>query len=51
MIEIRRTFTHVEDIFHEFGPPPTTPLRRGAAAAVITNVFAGRYVEDIAPFM
>jgi hypothetical protein len=51
MIEVRRVFTHVEDIFHEFGPPPATPLRRGAAAAVITNRFAGRYVEDIAPFM
>jgi hypothetical protein len=51
MIEIRRVFSHVEDIFHEFGPPPATPLRRGAAAAVITNVFAGRYVESIAPFM
>jgi hypothetical protein len=51
MIEIRRVFTHVEEIFHEFGPPPATPLRRGAAAAVIKNVFAGRYVENIAPFM
>jgi hypothetical protein len=51
MIEIRRIFSHVEEIFHEFGPPPATPLRRGAAAAVITNVFAGRYVENIALFM
>jgi hypothetical protein len=51
MIEVRRFFSHVEDIFHEFGPPPATPLRRGAAAAVITNVFAGRYVENIAPLM
>jgi len=51
MIEIRRVFTHVEEIFHEFGPPPATPLRRGAVAAVITIVFAGRYVENIAPFM
>jgi hypothetical protein len=51
MIEIRRFFTHVEDIFHEFGPPPPVPLRRGAAAAVITNPFAGRYVDDIAPRM
>jgi len=51
MIEIRRVFSQVEEIIHEFGPPPATPLRRGAAAAVITNVFAGRYVENIAPFM
>ena len=42
MIEIRRTFTHVEDIFHEFGPPAAQPLRRGFIAAVLANPFAGR---------
>jgi hypothetical protein len=51
MIDIRRIFTHVEDIFHEFGPPPKTPLRRGAAIAIMSNPFAGRFVADIAPFM
>jgi hypothetical protein len=51
MIELRRVFTHVEEIFHEFGPAPPAPLRRGAAAAVITNPHAGRYVADIAPLM
>ena len=51
MIEIRGVFTHVEDIFHEFGPPPAQPLRRGAAIAVIGNPFAGRFEANIAPFM
>jgi hypothetical protein len=51
MIEIRRIFTHAEEIFHEFGPPPPTPLRRGAVAAVIGNPFARRFVLDIAPLM
>ena len=51
MIEIRRTFTHVEDIHHEFGPVAAAPLRRGAIAAVLTNPFAGRYVADILPMM
>ena len=51
MIHIRRTFTHVEDIFHEFGPPAAVPLRRGAIGAVLTNPFADRYVEDILPMM
>lgn len=51
MIEIRRIFTHVEDIHHEFGPPPAVPLRRGAIAAVLTNPFAGRYEPDILPMM
>lgn len=51
MIEIRRVFTHVEDIRHEFGPVAETPLLRGAIGAVLTNPFAGRYVEDILPMM
>ena len=51
MIQIRRVFTHVEDIHHEFGPAPVVPLRRGAIGAVLTNPFAGRYVEDIVPMM
>lgn len=51
MIEIRRTYTHVEDIFHEFGPVAAQPLRRGYIAAVLTNPFAGRYESDILPMM
>ena len=51
MIEIRRIFTHVEDIHHEFGPVPPIPLRRGYVGAVLTNPFAGRYVEAILPMM
>jgi len=51
MIEIRRTHTHVEDIFHEFGPVAAQPLRRGFIAAVLTNPFAGRYEPDILPMM
>ena len=50
-IQIRRTLTQVEDIHHEFGPPPAQPLRRGAIAAVLTNPFAGRYEADILPLM
>lgn len=51
MIEIRRTHTHVEDIFHEFGPVAAQPLRRGFIAAVLTNPFAGRYEADILHMM
>ncbi len=51
MTEIRRVFTHVEDIFHEFGPPPPKPLRRGVAVAVIKNPFAARFEPDISTFM
>ena len=51
MITIRRIVTHVEDIHHEFGPPASQPLRRGAIAAVLANPFAGRYVSEIVPMM
>ncbi|OOG44593.1 amino acid synthesis family protein [Polaromonas sp. A23] len=51
MIEIRRVFTHVEQIRHEFGPVAQVPLLRGAIAAVLTNPFAGRYEPDILPMM
>jgi hypothetical protein len=51
MIEIRRVFTQVEEIWHEFGPVAPRPLRRGAIAAVLTNPFAGRYEPNILPMM
>jgi hypothetical protein len=51
MITIRRLLTRVEDIHHEFGPAAQRPQRRGAIAAVLTNPYAGRYVDDILPMM
>lgn len=51
MIEIREIFTQVEEIFHEFGPPPPKSLKRGAVAAVLANPFAGRYEPNIVPMM
>jgi hypothetical protein len=50
-VRVRKFLTSVEEVRHEFGPPPATPTRRAAIAAVIENPFAGRYVEDIQPFM
>ena len=51
MIEIRRIFTHVEQILHEFGPVAPVPLLRGAIGVVLTTPFAGRYEPDILPMM
>ncbi len=51
LIQIRRVFTHVETILHEFGPAPATPQIRGAVAAVLTNPYAGQYHADILPMM
>jgi hypothetical protein len=50
-VGLRKRVTIVEEVLHEFGPPPAVPLRRGAIAAVIANPFAGRYEPDIAGFM
>ena len=50
-LQIRRVLTMVEDIHHEFGPVADAPLRRGAIAVVMTNPYAGRYVEEITPMM
>jgi hypothetical protein len=50
-VQIRKKLTTVEEIFHEGGPIPATPLRRGAALTVIHNPYAGKYVEDIQSFM
>jgi hypothetical protein len=50
-IQIRKRVVTVEEIFHEGGPATDRPLRRGAVVCVIRNPFAGRYVEDITPFM
>ena len=51
MITIRRIFTHVEEIRHEFGPEATVPLLRGAIGAVLINPFAGRFEPNILPMM
>lgn len=50
-VRIRKRLITLEEIFHEGGPPPPKPHRRGAALAVIANPYAGRYEPDIIPFM
>jgi hypothetical protein len=50
-VRIRKLLTLVEEIFHEGGPPPAKPYRRGVALAVIENPFAGRYHAEIQGFM
>ena len=50
-IQLRKFATALEEIYHEGGPVAATPLRRAAAMAVIRNPFAGKFVQDIQPFM
>jgi hypothetical protein len=48
---LRKYQISVEEIYHEGGPAPAKPLKRGSVLAVIRNPFAGRYVEEIVGFM
>lgn len=48
---IRKTVVTVETIFHDGGPPAAKPLRIVVAAVVMANPFAGRYDENLMPFM
>ena len=50
-VVVRKIATVVEEIFHEGGPVSPHPPKRGAIMAVIANPFAGKYVEDLQPFM
>jgi hypothetical protein len=45
--KIRKLITLVEETRTEMGQAVDPPTRRAAAAAVIENPFAGRYVEDL----
>jgi hypothetical protein len=49
--KVRKFLTIVEEILHEGGPVADKPLKRGAVLAVIENPFAGKYHEEISPFM
>jgi hypothetical protein len=46
--KIRKIVTFLEETRSEMGKTIEPPVRRAAAAAVIENPFAGRYVEDLA---
>jgi hypothetical protein len=45
--KVRKLITFVEETRTEMGQAIDPPTRRAAAAAVIENPFAGRYIEDL----
>jgi len=47
--EIRKIATYQEDVLIEGYRPAETPWRMFAAAAVVKNPWAGRYVQDLSP--
>ena len=51
LIQLRKITMHFEEIYHDGGPPPGQPLVRAAILAMAHNPYAGRYVEDLMPFM
>jgi hypothetical protein len=51
LIQIRKRSLTIETTFHEGGPVADKPLKLAAACAVIQNPYAGRYEEDLMPFM
>ncbi|WP_294614319.1 amino acid synthesis family protein [Roseovarius sp.] len=44
---LRKTAIFIEDIYHDGGPAPKQPRRRGAIAALVKNPFAGGYTGDL----
>ncbi|MEN9888512.1 MAG: hypothetical protein RL559_549 [Pseudomonadota bacterium] len=51
LIEIRKRSLTIETTYHEGGPVADKPLKLAAACAVIRNPYAGRYEENLMPFM
>ncbi|GAA4325224.1 amino acid synthesis family protein [Pigmentiphaga soli] len=51
MIRVRKKLLNIETVYHEGGAPAPAPLRMGVVAVIIDNPFAGRYVEDLLPFV
>ncbi len=50
-MEIRKIVTVVEETCREAGKTLGKPTRKAAAMAVITNPYAGQYVEDLTPLI
>ncbi|MFP6850937.1 MAG: amino acid synthesis family protein [Pseudomonas sp.] len=51
LVKVRKFKLDIEDTLHERGPVAAQPLRVAVATAVIENPYAGRYEEDLLPFM
>lgn len=51
LIQIRKKLLNIETVYHEFGPPADVPVKMGSISVVLKNPYAGRYVEDLQPFV
>ena len=50
-VRVRKFLVSVEEVHHEGGPVAGTPQKKGAVLAVIENPYAGKYHDNIQPFM
>jgi Amino acid synthesis len=48
-MEIKRILTFVHEVRSEAGRRTEPPLRKSAVVAIVSNPFAGKYVEDLSP--
>ena len=48
-MEIRKIVTITEETFREAGRGLVKPVKKVAAVAIVTNPYAGQYVEDLSP--
>lgn len=51
LVKIRKKLLNIENIYHEGGPVRDEPVKMGSIAVVLQNPYAGRYVEDLQPFV
>jgi hypothetical protein len=51
LIKIRKKLLNIESVYHEGGPARSEPIKMGSIAVVLENPYAGRYVEDLTPFV
>lgn len=51
LVKVRKRALTVETVFHEFGPTDGPPLKIAVGAVVVANPYAGRYEQDLTPFM
>lgn len=51
LIKVRKKLLNIETIHHEGGPAASSPIKMGSISVVLDNPYAGRYEEDLQPFV
>ena len=49
LFPVRKIVSLIEEVRSDHGPVPSTPLFKGAIAAVVGNPYVGHYVDDLSP--